>query len=403
MEKTKKVTRYFSGPLMKQNIKSNWILCIAILAVMILMGNVMNYAESIMQSKTTDVDVTDYQTQFYTYLGAMATYNVISAQSGNETEELSYDDFIRNTNKNIYDTAFAVLNKQVKTDLSTEGFEASIAGLEQSGIKLETYVKEFEYSYALAQTKGVFSKGELTVEDMLDTTLELMGVDPTTVQKMSEMDTSAMLNQMYYTVAGLLPIFILIVILANSLIAEQVDRGSMAYVLSTPTKRSAVAITQMIFMIVVPLVIISIVGATRIGTSFLFYDEVNVPGLVALFAGMYLLIEAASAIGYFGSCLFSQSKKSMGFVGGLSTWFILSSLIGMFGAENMVNTGMGVEQLGIFNKLTIIGLYDIDTLATVGTSNVDFAFVWKLVVLAAIAVVCYIVGAIKFLKKDLPL
>lgn len=145
-----------------------------------------------MQSKTTDVDVTDYQTQFYTYLGAMATYNVISAQSGNETEELSYDDFIRNTNKNIYDTAF-------------------------------------------------------------------------------------------------------------------------------------------------------------------------------------------------------------------STWFILSSLIGMFGAENMVNTGMGVEQLGIFNKLTIIGLYDIDTLATVGTSNVDSAFVWKLVVLAAIAVVCYIVGAIKFLKKDLPL
>ncbi len=84
MEKTKKVTRYFSGPLMKQNIKSNWILCIAILAVMILMGNVMNYAGSIMQSETTDVDVTDYQTQFYTYLGAMATYNVISAQSGNE-------------------------------------------------------------------------------------------------------------------------------------------------------------------------------------------------------------------------------------------------------------------------------------------------------------------------------
>lgn len=55
---------------------------------------------------------------------------------------------------------------------------------------------------------------------MLNTTLEMIGVDPEMIQKMSEMDTSAMLNQMYYTAIGLLPIFIFIVILANSLIAD---------------------------------------------------------------------------------------------------------------------------------------------------------------------------------------
>lgn len=96
-----------------------------------------------------------------------------------------------------------------------------------------------------------------------------------------------MMNQMYYTAMGLLPIFILIVILANSLIADQVDRGSMAYVLSTPTKRSAVAITQMVFLIVVPFLMLSVVCATRIGTSFMFYDEVNVAGMIALF-GRYV-------------------------------------------------------------------------------------------------------------------
>lgn len=55
------------------------------------------------------------------------------------------------------------------------------------------------------------------------------------------------------------------------------------------------------------------------------------------------------------------------------------------------------------NKLTLIGLYDIDSIATVGTESLDTAFIWKLVILAIIAVVCYIAGAVRFQKKDLPL
>jgi ABC-type transport system involved in multi-copper enzyme maturation permease subunit len=39
----------------------------------------------------------------------------------------------------------------------------------------------------------------------------------------------------------------------------------------------------------------------------------------------------------------------------------------------------------------------------VGTGNVDLSFLWKLGVLAVIAVLCYAVGAIRFQKKDLPL
>ena len=159
----------------------------------------------------------------------------------------------------------------------------------------------------------------------------------------------------------------------------------------------------MVFLLVVPLLIIGVVGATRIGTSFLFYDEVNVAGMVALFIGMYILVEAVCGLCYMGSCLFSQSKKSMAFGGGLAVWFFLASMIGLFGSENMVNTGMGVEELSIFNKLTLVGLYDVDALATIGTGSVDTAFVWKLLVLVAVAVVSYAVGAVRFSKKDLPL
>ena len=397
METTKKTARFFSRPLMGQTIKSNWALCLAILLIMVLLGNVMNYAMSMMATEKSDVDVTEYQESFYTYLGGLAAYDTMAQQ------ELSYEDFADGKNEAAYETAFEMLNAQAGMDLSVEGFQSAIDGLSQSGIGLEKYVEQFEYAYALKQSEGVFSKEELTVSEMLTVTLDMMGVAPDLVEKMSEMDPASLMNQMYDTAMGLRPIFILIVILANSLIADQVDRGSMAYVLSTPTKRSAVAVTQMVFLLVVPLLIIGIVGATRIGTSFLFYDEVNVAGMVALFIGMYILVEAVCGLCYMGSCLFSQSKKSMAFGGGLAVWFFLASMIGLFGSENMVNTGMGVEELSIFNKLTLVGLYDVDALATIGTGSVDTAFVWKLLVLVAVAVVSYAVGAVRFSKKDLPL
>lgn len=397
METNKKTALFFSKPLMRQTIKSNWALCLAILLIMILLGSVMNYAMSMMATEKFNVDVTEYQESFYTYLGALATYDTMTHQ------ELSYDDFVSGNNETAYKTAFGMLNAQAGMDLSTEGFQESIDGLSQSGISLNKYVKQFEYAYALAQSEGVFDKEELTVSGMLTVTLDMMGVSSDMVERMSEMDPASMMNQMYYTAMGLLPIFILIVILANSLIADQVDRGSMAYVLSTPTKRSAVAITQMVFMVVVPLLIIAIVCATRIGTSFMFYDEVNVAGMIALFGGMYILVEAVCGLCYMGSCLFSQSKKSMTFGGGLTVWFFLASMIGLFGSENMVNTGMGVKELSIFNKLTLVGLYDVNSLATVGTGNVDTTFVWKLLVLVAVAIICYTIGAVRFSKKDLPL
>ena len=397
METTKKTARFFSRPLMGQTIKSNWAFCLAILLVMVLLGNVMNYAMSIMSTQRADVDVTEYQERFYTYLGALAAYDTMTQQ------ELSYEDFISADDPAAYESAFSMLNAQTGTDLSTEDFAATAEGLSRSGIELEKYVKQFEYAYALNQTEGIFDKEELTLSGMLTITLDMMGVSSEMVEKMSEMDPASMMNQMYYTAMGLLPIFILVVILANSLIADQVDRCSMAYVLSTPTKRSAVAITQMIFMLIVPLLMIAIVCATRIGTSFLFYDEVNVAGILALFGGMYVLVEAVCGLCYMGSCLFSQSRKSMAFGGGLAIWFFLASMIGLFGSENMVNTGMGVEELRIFNKLTLVGLYDVHSLSTVGTGELDTTFVWKLLILAAIAVVCYTIGAVRFSKKDLPL
>ncbi len=392
-----KVARLFSKPLMKQNIKSNIVLIIVITLIMVMMSTVMNFAMSKMAGDTEKVDVTEYQTEFYTYLGAMANYNAMTGS------ELSYADFTAVEDKTAYENTFTMMNAQADMDLSVDDFQSAIDGLSQGSASIDTYIKQFEYNYALMQEKGCFTGNDLTLADMMDTMFELMGIDPEQIENMSSMDPTAMLNQMYYTVMALLPIMILFVFLANALIVDQVDKGSMAYVLSTPTKRSAVTGTQTLFMVIVPFIVLGIVCASRIASTKLFFGEVNVWGILALFGGMYILVEAMAAICYMGSCIFNRSRASLAFGGGISVWFFIASLLGMFGTDMMVDMGVGVKELGSLNKITLVVLYDIDALATVGTDAVDYGFVWKLALLAVIAIVCYTIGSLKFQKKDLPL
>lgn len=397
METVKKETRFFSKTLMKQNIKSNRLLALVIVIIMIMMSVVVNYAMSMMGPEKSSEDVAEAQENFYSYLYVMASYNDMAQTN------LSYDDFASSSDKSQYEAAFELLNQQSDMELSVDGLKDAADKLQKSQVSLETYIHQFEYTYALGQVKGCFSGEDLNVQDMMTTMLEVMGVSADLVENMSNMDMTSMLNQMYFTVMGILPMLLFVVLVANSLLVDQVDRGSMAYVLSTPTKRSAVVNTQAVFLVVAPLLMLAVVCATRIASSFMIFEEVNVSEIIMLYVGMYILMEAIAGICYLGSCLFNQSKKAIAFGGGLTVWFFLASLLGMFGSQNMVDMGVGVEALGIFNKLTLIGLYDINTISTVGTDSLDTAFIWKLGVLAAIAVVSYIVGAIRFQKKDLPL
>lgn len=394
-----KTARFYSRPLMKQNIKANWALTVVICLVLCLMTTVVSFAMNMMiGGNTTTEDEEAAQTTLYSHLFAMASYNQMT------DSRLSVDDFIASKDKTAYDMVFSMMNQQSEdVSFSSEALEEAIGILQDENGSVDSYIEQFEYVYVLNGENGVFSGNELSVDGMLKTMLVSMGLPADRLTKMVEMDKTAMLNTMYFTVMGLLPIFLYIVIVGNSLIVNQVDSGSMAYVLATPTKRSAVANTQAIFLIVSPLIICVVGCIARCVSAQIFIGEADVLMNIALYFGMYLLSEAIGGICYMGSCLFNQSRKAMAFGGGIAVWCFIASILGIFGAEDMVNMGMGVEELDIFNKLTLVGLYDINTLSTVGTDSVDYAFVWKLCVLAGVAVVTYLIGKITFQKKDLPL
>ncbi len=227
--------------------------------------------------------------------------------------------------------------------------------------------------------------------------MEKMGLE------IPRMDPSVILDTMYYKVIVLIPIFLLVVVVANALIASQVDDGSMAYILSTPTERRAVAFTHMVFMLLVPLVVTGIVCGVKCALNEQIAGDADAAATVVKFAGMYVLTEAVAAICYLGSCLFNQSSRALIFGGGITVWCFIASLLGVFGSDKLVDMGVGIDELDIFNRLTLVGLLDITAMETVGSSVVNYDCVWKLGVLAGIAVVAYTAGALAFWRKDLPL
>ncbi|MCD8308617.1 MAG: ABC transporter permease [Clostridia bacterium] len=384
MNTANKTAKYFSWPLMKQTIRSNRVLTVAIMIVMILMCVVISVARNMMMSGTTDSTTS---TTFITYLYVIASSGL----------DYDYEGLMAGLYDSDYTALFAMLD-----GYSLEEFKQVAAALVEAG-SYETSLSTFEYNWALADVQGIFSGNALDINEFMGLMMESMGMSSDLLENMEGIDMSSMLNQMYYTIMSILPLLVYIVVVGNSLIASQVDRGSMAYVLSTPTKRSAVAVTQAIYMIVVPFIMIAVTCIVKIAMSAGLSGDADAAATIMLYFGMYILIEAMAGLCYLGSCLFNRSGKSMAFGGGLTVWFFLASLLGMFGSDNLVQMGMGVEILGVFNNLTLIGLFDIDSLATVGTEAVSYTFIWKLAILFVIAAAAYIGGAVRFTKKDLPL
>jgi ABC-2 type transport system permease protein len=57
------------------------------------------------------------------------------------------------------------------------------------------------------------------------------------------------LSETFYNMLGVVLPMVYIIIMANGLVASEVDRGSMAYTLSTPTKRVSVVVTKAVFLV----------------------------------------------------------------------------------------------------------------------------------------------------------
>lgn len=206
-------------------------------------------------------------------------------------------------------------------------------------------------------------------------------------------------GSIFYKLAGLLLPIIYMIMASNNLIAGQVDSGSMAYVLSTSTKRSTVVFTQAVYLVGSLLAMFALTTVTGCVCLSIVTEDVSLTygNLILLNLGAFLVLFALSGLCFFTSCWFDRSKRSMAIGGGLSIFALVAAMLGLFGSP-VIPSVVRLDSLNNFNYTTIITLFDVISIMA-GTN----AFIWKFAILAVLGLTGYIVGSVRFTKKDLPL
>lgn len=226
-------------------------------------------------------------------------------------------------------------------------------------------------------------------QDSLNKVLDMMPHGMLAAMGFSEIGASLteFIGSYFYGFLILLLPMIYTIIVCNRSVASHVDKGSMAYLLSTPNTRSKIARTQALFIIVsitIMMVLITLVGTVLSNVSF--PGELNVKNFLLLNSGALLLYYALTGIGFFASCLFNDTKNSLMVGAGVPVAFLVIQMISDIG-----------EKTSFLKYFTMFTLFDSDKIISGGV------FIPQFIALASIAIVMYGYGFYIFKKRDLPL
>lgn len=192
---------------------------------------------------------------------------------------------------------------------------------------------------------------------------------------------------------GLFYLFILgafTVMMSIHLIARLIDRGSMAYLLSTRVSRAEIVMTQIVVLISGLLIIhiltflAGFIAAklsieTESTIAFIEFFQINFIGFLLFFAigGYSLLISA----------LFNDEKNVFAVAGGLTFVFYVIDMVGKI-----------VIKIEWIRHLSLFSLYEPGKIAN-GDTNIWLSSI----IFIAIGIIGYILAILIFRKRNLPL
>jgi ABC-type transport system involved in multi-copper enzyme maturation permease subunit len=241
--------------------------------------------------------------------------------------------------------------------------------------------------------------------------LYTMGFSLNKIQMMATMDFTTIINQLIYNVAALLLPLVYVIVVGNKLICSQVDSGSMAYIVSTPTNRGRIVRTQGLFFLLSLLAMYLVVGGASVISEYFSYGYRAIPlRTTFLNLGLFITVLGLGGVCFLGSCLFNRTSKSLAFGGGISIFSFIANVLAIFGSNTFVSLGVGVKAMSYFSYVSLVSLFDTNSIDAFskyvsGKDGGSFTLVWmyKLIAMLVIAIVCFIVGNEVFKKKDLPL
>jgi ABC-2 type transport system permease protein len=202
-------------------------------------------------------------------------------------------------------------------------------------------------------------------------------------------DLTSFLASGFYGISFVMFLMIYCIIVANQLMSGLVDRGSMAYLLSTPVSRKRVATTQASVLIMNLLIIVSLTTIAGLIMSPILVDDVklDISTFIQINLMGFLLFFVISAYSFLFSCLFNESKQTLAATGLLSVLF--------YGLYLVSNMNADFEWLQNFTLLSAFQPAEI----TAGTFDI-----WPISIGLGIAgIFLYRMAIWIFSKRDLPL
>ena len=362
------------------------------------------YAQSLMKGAFLEVI---YQNAYNDYINK--GYSVEEATASALVAKDVADDAIENYKLNGSTVSYdykddareyvnILLENQAKQQL--QGQDLTEDEIEQYGVSVKVISNTAISTYQLWLAEGV------TVDEARSHATESISdqLDEKVAEALSELGNmdiyGLIIGSIFYRIAGLLLPMVFVIMVANGLLAGQVDSGSMAYVLSTPTKRRTVTVTQMayllfaLFAMFALLTVVSVISVWVVGgNSF----AINYGEILLFNAGAFLTMFAIAGFCFMCSAIFNRTKYSLSIGGGLTIFSLVCTILGLFGSA-VVPSAMRISAMNFFNYLSIITFFD-----TVSILGGTLSYLWKFGVLAAIGIVTFIIGVFRFDKKDLPL
>ena len=362
------------------------------------------YAQSLMKGAFLEVI---YQNAYNDYINK--GYSVEEATASALVAKDVADDAIENYKLNGSTASYdykddareyvnILLENQAKQQL--QGQDLTEDEIEQYGVSVKVISNTAISTYQLWLAEGV------TVDEARSHATESISdqLDEKVAEALSELGNmdiyGLIIGSIFYRIAGLLLPMVFVRMVANDLLAGQVDSGSMAYVLSTPTKRRTVTVTQMayllfaLFAMFALLTVVSVISVWVVGgNSF----AINYGEILLFNAGAFLTMFAIAGFCFMCSAIFNRTKYSLSIGGGLTIFSLVCTILGLFGSA-VVPSAMRISAMNFFNYLSIITFFD-----TVSILGGTLSYLWKFGVLAAIGIVTFIIGVFRFDKKDLPL
>ena len=223
--------------------------------------------------------------------------------------------------------------------------------------------------------------GQLAAFKLSPALLAAFGFDTTTTE------LAGFLAGYFYGMLMIALPLVMLVMLGNKLVAQTVERGSLATVLAAPLTRLRVARTQALFLLccaLLPALLITALGL--LGAGLLFPGQLDMPAFLRLNAATLCLHLFISGIAFVFSCLFSDTRWSQALGAGLPVFFLL--------AQMLAKSGSRVAWLRFLTPYTLFAPMDI-------VRGQPQALQALALLLGGLAL--YGLGLAVFNKKDLPL